>query len=198
MLHALCVVEALARGAAPAPLRCPAANCGAQHPRRDALQAAVQADPGLRNRAQRMGGGTKGDEDLRSRGLWYGWDQNSLGIGPPLDAVSMDDVRQRFATGKEVKPELAGAHARLSIHVLGILNHTMREHRPNRDSVTPNSLVRAIKLRYLMPALLHSAGRSDQEATEVGVGRERGHSASAPVPDGVHQGRGLQAKGCCP
>ena len=41
-------------------------------------------------------------------------------------------------------------------------------------------------------------GRPHQEATEVCVGRERRHSASAPVADGVHQGRGLQAKGCCP
>ncbi|CAN0575795.1 unnamed protein product, partial [Laminaria digitata] len=55
VLHARCVVEALARGAAPAPLRCPAVDCGALHPRRDALEAAVQADPGLRNRAARMG-----------------------------------------------------------------------------------------------------------------------------------------------
>ena len=104
VLHARYVVEVLARGAAPAPLRRPAFNCGAQNPRRDALEAAVQADPGLRNRAGRMGGGTIGDDDLRSRGLWYGWDENSLGIGPPLDAVSMDDLRQRFATGKNVQP----------------------------------------------------------------------------------------------
>ncbi|CAN0472312.1 unnamed protein product, partial [Laminaria digitata] len=67
VLHARCVVEALARGAAPAPLRCPAVDCGALHPRRDALEAAVQADPGLRNRAARMRGGTIDDEDLRSR-----------------------------------------------------------------------------------------------------------------------------------
>ena len=116
------------------------------HPRRDALEAEVQADPGLRNQTGRMGGATIGDEDLRSRGLRYGWDQNSLGIGPPLDAVSMDDLRQRFATGKKVQPQLASAHARVSIHVLGILNHAMGEHRPNRDSVTPNSLLRAIQL----------------------------------------------------
>ena len=41
-------------------------------------------------------------------------------------------------------------------------------------------------------------GRPDQEATEVRVGGERGHSAPAPVANGVHQGRGLKAKGCCP
>ena len=100
VLHARCVVEALARSAAPESLRCPTVNCRAQHPIRDALEAAVQADPGLRSRARRMGGGTIGDEDLRSRGPWYGWDQNSLGIGPPLDAVSLDDLGQRCGNEK--------------------------------------------------------------------------------------------------
>ena len=52
-------------------------------------------------------------------------------------------------------PQLAGAHACKSVHVLGILNHTMGEHRPNRDSATPNSLLRTIMLWYIMPALLH-------------------------------------------
>ena len=66
VLHAPCVVETLARGAAPAFLRYPTVNGGAQHPRRDALEAAVQADPCLRNRAGRMGGGGIGEEDLRS------------------------------------------------------------------------------------------------------------------------------------
>ena len=103
-----------------------------------------------------MGGGIIGDEDLRSRGLWYRWDQNSPGIGPPLDAVSLENLGQRFATGKTVQLQLAGAHARLSVHVLGILNHAMGEHRPNRDSATPSSLLRAIKIWCLMPALLHS------------------------------------------
>ena len=53
---------------------------------------------------------------------------------------------------------MAGAHAGLSVHVLGILNHGIGEHRPNRDSATPKSLLGAIKLWYLMPALLHSPG----------------------------------------
>ena len=136
-----CVVEVLARGVAPAPLRYPAVSCRAQHLRRDALEAAVQADPGLRNRAARMGGETAGDADLRSRGLWYGWDHNSLGVGPPIDAVSLDDLQQRFATGKKVQPQLTGAHARISVYVLGIFNHAIGEHRPNRDSAAPNSLL---------------------------------------------------------
>ena len=44
----------------------------------------------------------------------------------------------------------------ISVHVLGILNHAMGEHRPNRESATPNSLPRATMLRCIMPALLHS------------------------------------------
>lgn len=68
----------------------------------------------------------------------------------------MDDLGQRFATGKKVQPQMAEAHARLSVHVLGILNHAMREHRSSRDSATPNSLLRATKLWYIMPTLLHS------------------------------------------
>ena len=95
VLHARYVVEALGRSMSPAPLRCPAVRCRAQHPRRDALEAALQADAGLRNRAARMGGGTAGEVGLR--GLWYGWNQNSLGVGPPLDAASFNDLRQRFA-----------------------------------------------------------------------------------------------------
>ena len=91
VLHARYVVEALARGTAPALLRCPAVSCGSQHPRWDPLEAAVQADPGLRNWAGRMGEGTIGDEDL-----------DILRIGPPLDAVSMDDLGQRFVTEKKV------------------------------------------------------------------------------------------------
>lgn len=40
----------------------------------------------------------EGDENLRSRGHWYGLDRKSLGIGPPLDAVSLDDLGHRFAS----------------------------------------------------------------------------------------------------
>ena len=103
-----------------------------------------------------MGGETAGDVDLRSRGLWYGWGQKSLGVGPPLDAVPLDDLQQRFVTGEKLQLQLAGAHARVSIHVVGMLNHTMGEHRPNRESVTPNSFLRAIELWYIVPARLHA------------------------------------------
>ena len=70
--------------------------------------------------------------------------------------VSWDNLQQRFATGEKVQPQLAGAHARVIVHVLGILNHAMGKHRSNWNSASPNSLLRGIRLRYIMPALLHS------------------------------------------
>ena len=103
-----------------------------------------------------MGGAGIGDKDLRSRGFWYGCDQDSLGIAPSLDAVLLGDLGQRFVTRKKVQAQLAGALARLSIHVLGILHRALRAHRLNRNWVTPKSLVRAIKLWYLMPVLLEA------------------------------------------
>ena len=39
--------------------------------------------------------------------------------------------------------------------MLGILNQAIGEHRPNRDSSTPNSLLQVIKLRCRMLALSH-------------------------------------------
>ena len=101
VLHSRYVVEALARVAAPAPLRRPAVNCGAQHPRRHALEAAVQVDPGPRDRAERMGEENEGDDGIRSRGLRYGWDQNSLDIGSSLDAGSLEGLGQRLVTEKK-------------------------------------------------------------------------------------------------
>ena len=65
LLHA--TVEALARGAALAPLCRRADNCGAQHPRRGALEAAVQEDQGLCTRTASV--------KLRRMGICYGWDQ---------------------------------------------------------------------------------------------------------------------------
>ena len=58
-----------------------------------------------------------------------------------------------------MQPQLAGAYARLSVHVLGMLDHAMKEHRPNREAAPQKSLLRAIKLWYIIPAMLHSPDR---------------------------------------
>lgn len=117
MLHSRCFVEALARDAILAPLRCAEVGHGTRCTRRDTLEDVDQADPGLRNRIAWMEEGVRGDADLRSLGLWYGWDYSTLGVGPPLDA-SLNDLQQCFAAGKKLQSQLAGAHAYLRVRVL--------------------------------------------------------------------------------
>jgi len=145
-MHARCVVNAARRGGAQVPLLCGARGCTARHGRREALEAAVQADPGLRVTAAGLGGRPDDREDGRRDGLLYPWDQNTLGIAGPLDDVPLEDLQQRFVTVVKVQSRLATAHAKLITHVLGLLNHALGEHRPHRQSETPTSLLRSIKL----------------------------------------------------
>ena len=53
-IHARCVLSSFEGRGASAPLVCGAARCEADDLRRDNLEAAVQADPGLRGRAERL------------------------------------------------------------------------------------------------------------------------------------------------
>ena len=103
--------------------------------------------------------------------------------------VSLNDLGQRVASGKTTQPLLAIAHARLSVDAPGILNHAMREHRPKWESAIPNSILRAIKVRYLIPGTSPAplTGRAETQATEVRAGGERGHSTPAPMADSVNQ-----------
>lgn len=138
------------RGATTAPLRCPDVNHRTQHMRRDALETAVQVNPGRRSRAERTGYGVTGDADLHTRGLWYGWDMNGLGMEPPPDRCRclgryIYVCSQLFATGGKVRPQLASVCVCLSVHVLIIVNQTLGERRPNRVLPTPISLLRAIE-----------------------------------------------------
>lgn len=101
VLHTRCVVETLTRSAAPTPLRCPAS--GAQHPRRFGGKCPTGHGPYQPGRAD-------------GRGHY-----NSRGVEPPLDAVSLEDL------GNKGQAQLAGAHARLSIHVCLAAPTTPRE-----------------------------------------------------------------------
>ena len=101
-------------------------------------------------------GGIPGDgEDGRLHGLCYPWYQDTLGIAGPLD-VPLEDLEQRFTTVVKVQPRLVTAHAKRFTHVLGLLNHALGENRQNRLSQTPNSLMRPLKLWYILSTLLHS------------------------------------------
>ena len=144
-MHARCVVNAVRRGGAQTSLLCGARGCTVRHGRREAVEAAVQADPGLRVTAARPDDGVK----ERRNGLCYPWDQNTLGIAGPLD-------EQRFVTVVKVQPSQSTAHAKLITHVLGLLNHALGEHRQSTQPETPQSLLRSIKWWYILPALLCS------------------------------------------
>ena len=156
LIHSRCVVEAIRRGGSHAQLICGTRGCTARHGRRESLEAAVQADPGLRVTFAGLGERPDNNWDERREEVCYPWDQNSLGIAGPLDDVSLEQLQQRFITVVKVQPGLATAHAKLLTHMLGLLNHALGAHRPNRQSETPSSRLRAIKLWYFVPALLHS------------------------------------------
>ena len=155
-IHARCVVNAVRRGGAQASLLCGARGCTVRHGRREAIQAAVLADPGLHVTAAGLGGIPDDGKEERRDGLCYSWDQNTLGIAGSLDDVPLEDLQQRFVTVVKVQPRLATAHAKLITHVLGLLDHALGEHHQSTQSETPQSLLRSIKLWYILPALLHS------------------------------------------
>ena len=118
-VHARCVLSNLENGGGRLLLQCRAPGCGAERPRRDTLAAAVQADPGLRRRAEKLAGGLT-DEPTAAPTL-FNWSQDSPGIGPALDDVSMDDLTLRFHTVKKIQPWLASQHARLQTHVVQLV-----------------------------------------------------------------------------
>ena len=103
--------------------------------RRKPLQAAVEADSGLPNRAARTEGEITGDADLRRLGLWHGWDQKSLEFRLPLSLVSLENPQQRFETRKKVQPQRAGAHTRGSERSRAI--YELRQPRRGRAPAEP-------------------------------------------------------------
>ena len=78
-----------------------------------------------------------------------------MGVADPLDRVSLTGLLMWFITVVKVKPNLATAHAKLITHSLRLVNHALGAHRPSESPNTPNSLLRALKLWYILPALLH-------------------------------------------
>ena len=155
VMHTRCVVEAIRRGGTHAQLIGGTRQCTARHWRRESPEAAVQADPGVRVTVAGLGRRPDNNWGERREELCYPRDQKSPGIAGPLDDVSLEQL-QRFLTVVRVQPGLATAHAKLPTHMLGLLNHTLGAHRPNRRSETPSSLLGAIKLWYIVPELLHS------------------------------------------
>ena len=128
----------------------------ARHVRRETVEAAVQADPGLRVTAAGLVERPDDGEEERQDGLCYPWDQNTLGIAGPLDDIPLEDLQQVFVTVVKVQPRLVTANAKTITHLLGLLNHALGAHRQSTQLETPQSLLRSIKLWYILSALLHS------------------------------------------
>ena len=83
VLHARSVLVAVrsagARRWIQAPFVCSERGCGARHGRREALEAAVQADPGLRDAAVALTGRPREDNERHRQGFYCPWDQDSFG-----------------------------------------------------------------------------------------------------------------------
>ena len=71
---------------------CGERGCGARHGRREALDAAAQADPGIRDAAAALRGRPEQDDEGHRQGLYFPWDQDSLGVANLLDSVSLNDL----------------------------------------------------------------------------------------------------------
>ena len=66
-----------ARRGTQAPLVYSERGCGARHRRREALDAVVRADPGLRDTAAALRGRPEEDDEGYCQGLYYPWHQDS-------------------------------------------------------------------------------------------------------------------------
>ena len=154
--------------------------------RRETLEAVIQADPGLRATTVGLGGIPDDGEDGRLHRLCHLWDQDTLKITGPLDDVLREDLKQRFVTVVKVQLRLATAHAKLIAHMLGLLNHTLGHHRQNGESETPSSLLRAIRLWHIPPALLHSHDGRVKRRGRFGSFERGNVTFISPIYDGIN------------
>ena len=114
--------------------------------RREALDAAVQVDPCLRNEAVAVRRGGEEDDEGHRQGPHQPWNQDSLGMADLLDRVSLTDLQRRLITVVKVQPKSVTTHAELITHSSGLVNHALGAHRANGGPIMPDSLLRASKL----------------------------------------------------
>ena len=108
-------------------------------------------------RVEGLGGEPAGDGPAGRRGFHYRWTQDSLNIGSTLDLCSIADLQRRFITAIEIPTHLWVKFSRLFLHTLALLNFQLGQHRRPGADETPRSLVRAVKLFHVLPALLLSS-----------------------------------------
>ena len=172
VLHTRCALDFLERAPAPAPLCCPRDGCGTRHDRRLVLGEIFHLDPDMSARVEGLGGEPAGDGPAGRRGSHYRWTQDSLNIGSTLDLCSIADLQRRFTTAIEIPSHLRAKFSRLFLHTLALLNFQLGQHRPPGADETPRSLVRAVKLFHVLPALLLSSdGRASRRDRFLAVER---------------------------
>ena len=71
----------------------------------------------------------------------------------------------QIITVVNVQPKLATTHAKLITHAFGLISYALGTHRPSGNPKTSNLLLRALKLWYILLALLQSQdGRMSRTA----------------------------------
>ena len=207
VIHARCVLVTArsggARRGAQAPLVCSERGCGARHGRREALDVAVQADPGLRDAAAALRGVPEEDDEGHRQALYCPWNHHSLGLADLLDRVSSNDAQMRSITVVKVKPNLATTHAKPITHSLGLVSHA--------SGCTDRAGARTHRTLYCVrsscgtssPPSGALSGRANESDGEVQVSRTRGPNHDSPMDYGEHRRHGdtsprasTQSNGC--
>ena len=75
-------------------------------------------------------------------------------MADPLDRVSFTDKCSSSPSSKSSRI-WQPLTQKLITHSLGLVNRALGAHRPSESPNAPNSLLRALKLWYILPALLH-------------------------------------------
>lgn len=107
----------------------------------------------------------------------------------------MTDLQTRFITVVKVHPKLATTHAKVMAHSLGLVNHALGAHHPSGTPNTPNSRLRALKLRYILPALLHSQDRRMGRAARFKSAERENLATTLPWPMEYTEGTATHIRG---
>ena len=188
-------MNAIRRGGEPVPLLCGARGCTVRHGRREALEAAVQVDPGLRVTAARLQARPDDGEEGRRDGLCCPWDQNTLGIAGSLDDVRLEDLQQRFVTVIKVKPGLASAHAKLNNDPCAWPPQSRLGRASPIQTIAEASITLEVEQAVVHPpGSTALAGWPNETAQEACVCRTRQPRPFAPVVNGVYPSNNDEAK----
>lgn len=124
-----------------------------RHDSRMMLECVAGEDSDSHERAKALGGMNDEQGPESRSGRHFGWSQGSLWMADPLDRRTLGEVKHWFATVFEVKLGLLCMFSHIILHSMDLLNHAVAHpHRPAGGG-TPISLLRAVNLHHILPAL---------------------------------------------